>query len=71
MILITETGLPIHLEVTKAGGHILRTIKDGKLYRKYTHPSRAHSTKRLLRDTGDIVLATQGFKPKTVKVRRV
>ena len=71
MILITDSGVPIDIQTTQAGGRILRTLRDGKLYRKYTHPSRVNGEKRLQRDVLDIELAVSGQRRKAVKVRRV
>ena len=71
MIIITDNGLPIHIEETKAGGRILRTLCGATLYKKYTHPSRSQNISRFTRDIRDIESAAKGNKVKSIKVTRV
>lgn len=57
---IVFDNIPMMLETTKAGGRIISTIRNGKVHRVYTHPSRSKSVKRLERDVQKVANAANG-----------
>ncbi|RTK99344.1 MAG: hypothetical protein EKK57_09725 [Proteobacteria bacterium] len=62
MILVTTNKVKIEVSETPAGGRIMRVycpVKK-KIFRRYTHPSRATSLKRFLYDVDVLENALNG-----------